>query len=77
MQEDNFYIDVLAILVQEILEKVRDRFVGDVAAHNNMSANTTIRLDDILKKAILVNNIGKEKGKFSQATTIYTLTYML
>lgn len=45
MQEDNLYVDVLAIFVQEILEKVRDRFVGDVAAHNNMSVNTTNRLE--------------------------------
>lgn len=48
MQEDNFHVDVLAILVQEILEEVRDRLVGDVAAHDNMSANTRSRLDYVL-----------------------------
>lgn len=45
MQEDNFHVDVLAILVQEVLEEVRDWFVGDVATHDNMSANTTNELD--------------------------------
>lgn len=45
MQEDNFHVDVLAVLVQEVLEEVRDWFVGDVAAHDNMSANTTNELD--------------------------------
>lgn len=45
MQEDNFHVDVLAVLVQEVLEEVRDWFVGDVATHDNMSANTTNELD--------------------------------
>lgn len=45
MQEDNFHINVFAVLVQEVLEKVRDWFVGDVATHDNMSANTTNELD--------------------------------
>lgn len=45
MQEDNFHVDILAILMQEILEEVRDRLVSDVPAHDNMSANTTNRLD--------------------------------
>lgn len=40
MQEDDLDVDILTILVQEILEEVRDRLVGDVAAHNNVSANT-------------------------------------
>ena len=45
MQEDNLHVDVLAVLVQEVLEEVRDWFVGDVATHDNMSANTTNELD--------------------------------
>lgn len=51
MQEDNFHVDVLAVLVQEVLEEVRDWFVGDVATHDNMSANTTNELDSTPDKS--------------------------
>jgi hypothetical protein len=74
VQKDNLYVDILAILVQEILEEMRDRFVGDVAAHDNMSANTTKRLDCIPPRGdgLYVHN-GKRKVGNSQATTMYTL----
>lgn len=45
MQEDNLHVNVLAVLVQEVLEEVWDWFVGDVATHDNMSANTTNELN--------------------------------
>ena len=36
MQEDDLDVDVLAVLVQKVLEKVRDGLVGDVAADDNV-----------------------------------------
>lgn len=68
MQEDNLHVNVLAVLVQEVLEEVRDWFVGDVATHDNMSANTTNELDSTPAQLRVV-----EKKRNLQATTIYTL----
>lgn len=40
MQKDDFHVDVLAILVEEVLEKVRYTFVRDMATNYDMSART-------------------------------------
>lgn len=37
MEEDNLNVDVFAILVEEILEKVADTFVCDVATNDDVS----------------------------------------
>lgn len=63
MQEDNFHVDVLAVLVQEVLEEVRDWFVGDVATHDNMSANTTNELDSTPDKSNTDDRKLKKKKK--------------
>ena len=38
VQEDNLYVHVLPVLVEEVLEEVGDGLVGDVAAHYNVPA---------------------------------------
>ena len=34
VEEDHLHVHVLPVLVEEVLEEVGDRFVGDVAADN-------------------------------------------
>lgn len=41
VEEDDFDVNVFAILVQEILEEVGHGFVGDVAADDNMPERIT------------------------------------
>ena len=36
VQENNFHVHVFSIFVEEILQKMRYRLVGDVSTHNNM-----------------------------------------
>ena len=38
MQEDDLDVHVLPVLVEEVLQEVRDRLVGDVAANHNVPA---------------------------------------
>ena len=44
MQEDDLDVHVLPVLVQEVLEEVRDRLVRDVAAHDDVPARTISQL---------------------------------
>ena len=36
VKEHNLHLHVLAVLVEEVLEEVRDWLVGDVAAHHHV-----------------------------------------
>ena len=36
MQEDDLHVDVLSVLVEKVLEEVRDGLVGDVTANHNV-----------------------------------------
>lgn len=38
VQKDHLNVDVFPVFVQEVLEKVADTFVGNVAANDNVSA---------------------------------------
>jgi len=44
VKKKDFYVDVVAVLVQKILEKIGDAFEGDVAANHNVPATETTRL---------------------------------
>ena len=37
MKKDNLDVDILAVLVEEVFEKVRDGLVGDVTADDDVS----------------------------------------
>ena len=36
MKKHNLHVHILPVLVQEVLEEVRDGLVGDVAAHHHV-----------------------------------------
>jgi hypothetical protein len=43
VQKDDFDVDVLAVLVQEVLEEVGHGLVRDVSAHHDVPAGSTER----------------------------------
>ena len=48
MKKHNLHVHILPVLVQEVLEEVRDGLVGDVAAHDNVPELVKLRNISIL-----------------------------
>ena len=63
VQEDNLNIIFLSVLMQEVLEEVRDRLVSDVSTHNNMSE----------ERELLSSVITQGYWGFSYSNTVYYL----
>ena len=41
MKKDNLHVNIFSVFMEEILEEMRDRLIGNMATHNNVPGGGT------------------------------------
>ena len=68
VKEDNNLLHLFSVGMEEIFEKVGDRFISDVAAHHDMSHSLILERSSVLGSiSQQLHNLGDSAGKHGQA----------